>query len=353
LDEGTVDSTVIDLSGNGFDGTPVNSPSPSTDVPANIPFTDSHSLYFQGEQSVTIDDDPAFEMTDATFSVWVKFTDLNAGDMNMIAKRTYWGDEVQWQFGYDGTDSFKFTLAISDAAEGNCCIDFNWKPSSGITTGVWYNIAVVINDTDKTITWYSNGERKHRESIGEAFLGPQISVPLSLGASYEGADEYLRGYLDDVRIYNVALTDEEIAAFSARSRPTSNSQQNASFTFPNCTATAPTGVADLFQIDAKNTQATLFFAPAPGEVSNYFVSYGYSADDERFGVFTNQGSSTGVLSYTINDLPPNMTFYFKVRPFHECSPGNWSNEMKITSPKGNTGVHYYKSFLSQVFRVFN
>ncbi len=376
FDETTAGSTVVDSSGNGYDGTPHNSPAPSTDVPSTITFSDPESLKFTGTEWVSIPDNPAFAMTSATFSTWVKFTNTSAGDMNMIAKRSSDGSSVQWQFGYNASgNQFKVSLANGGSS---CCTDFHWSPSPSLSANTWYNIAVVIDGTNHTLTWYQNGASKLQQDITGHNLGTEISADLTLGASYNGTNELLQGLLDDTRIYNTALTGTQVADIAAGNSgpgvptptptptpapstptPTPSSQSNTSnapstsSNAPSCTSSPPGGTADLFQIDSKQTQATLFFAPAIGNVTNYAISYGYDSADERFSTFTNQGNSSGVLQYTINDLSPNLTYYMKVRPYNGCKPGNWSNQMKITTTKSSNGaIQYYENFLSQVFSIF-
>ncbi len=116
---------------------------------------------------------------------------------------------------------------------------------------------------------------------------------------------------------------------------------------PSCTITKPDHAPDLFQIDTSKNKATLHFTPLMDNVTNYFVAYGYSAGDERFGVLTQQGPSTGVLSYTINDLSPNTTYYFKVRAQNDCMPGDWGNTMSVKTTNGST-VKNYKNFVARV-----
>lgn len=383
LDETTAGSTAVDSSGNGYNGIPHNSPSPSTDVPSTISFTDPRSLSFDGSQWVSISDNSAFAMNSATFSVWVKFSSLS-DDMDMIAKRSQDGSQIQWQFGYSGGGN-DFKVSLANDGGHSCCTDFNWSPSPGLTTNTWYNIAVTIDGTAHTITWYQNGVSKHNESIGSNSLGTQVSsTDLTLGASYNGNGEFLNGLLDDVRIYNTALNDSDIADIASgdsgpgvptptplptstptptntltptptsapNASPPNQSPQNNSSSAPSCTSSPPTGKADLFQIDAKQTQATLFFAPASGNVTNYAISYGYTSGDGRFNTFTNQGNSTGVLLYMINYLSPHLTYYMKVRPYNGCMPGNWSNEMKISMSGNNSTIRYYNTFISQILSIF-
>lgn len=378
FDETTAGSTVIDSSGNDFNGTPHNSPTPSTDVPSTITFSDPESLSFNGiNQYVSVPDNSAFAMTSTTFSVWVKFTTTNGGDMDMIAKRSSDGSQVQWQFGYNGGgNQFKVSLANGG---NSCCTDYDWSPSSPLTANIWYNIAVAIDGTHHTLTWYQNGVAQGApQDITGTNLGTEIPADLTLGASYDGTGEFLQGYLDDVRIYNTALDSTQIADIAAgdsgpgvptptstpgptsapmpTTQPTSTSNTPAASSTtstPICSAETPPGTPNLFQIDTEDTHATLYFAPVTNPVTNYYISYGYSSGEERFGTLTNQGASSGVLSYTINDLLPNTVYYFRIRPQNDCMPGNFGNEIKIITTKESANtIRYYKDFMSQILSVF-
>jgi LysM repeat protein len=162
------------------------------------------------------------------------------------------------------------------------------------------------------------------------------------------------GPLDADGTANGTIVDPVGAAViaSTSNSSSSNSGSSGSTSSKACNSSKPSGTADLFQIDATGNQARLYFTPLVSNVTNYYVSYGYSSGDERFGTMTGLGPSTGVLSYMINDLSPNVTYYFKVRPQNDCMPGDWSNEMKVTTAKTSGGLIYYKNFLTQVFAVF-
>lgn len=101
---------------------------------------------------------------------------------------------------------------------------------------------------------------------------------------------------------------------------------------PNCSDKKPGSAPDLFQINTTNNSAKLFFTPASDPVNKYNISYGEKENNLIFGVEYSQDSSNGVLSYTINSLSPNTTYYFKIRGGNGCMPGDWSN---IRSAKTN------------------
>jgi LysM repeat protein len=66
------------------------------------------------------------------------------------------------------------------------------------------------------------------------------------------------------------------------------------------------------------------------------------------------GQSSGVISYTLNSLSSNTTYYIQIRAGNGCMPGRWSNEIKITTTKKSTvgGIRYYKDFVSRIFSIF-
>lgn len=134
---------------------------------------------------------------------------------------------------------------------------------------------------------------------------------------------------------------------------TSSAQSNNSTATPSCANEAPSSTPDLFQIDALNTKAILFFAPASGSVNKYMISYGIKSGDESYGIEFNQETTNGALSYTINNLSSNTTYYFRVRAGNGCMPGKWSNEMNIkTTTTSQSSMTYYKNIISHILSFF-
>lgn len=119
--------------------------------------------------------------------------------------------------------------------------------------------------------------------------------------------------------------------------PSSNSSSNTSSggssapsttSPPSCGDSAPVGVPDLFQVNTTSTKATLYFAPA-AQAHKYVIAFGYSPGDDRFGADFEPGYVNGVISYTVNDLSPNTTYYFRIRGGHGCMPGEWGNTLMV------------------------
>jgi hypothetical protein len=131
----------------------------------------------------------------------------------------------------------------------------------------------------------------------------------------------------------------------ANSSGSSGNSSGSSNNSPSCGDALPNGVPDLFQISVNSTTATLYYSPLGSNVTDYYIFYGDKPGASQFSVSTKQGRSSGVLSYSINYLNPNTTYYFKVRGQNGCAPGGWSNEMKMStgSSESKGVIIYYKN----------
>lgn len=96
-----------------------------------------------------------------------------------------------------------------------------------------------------------------------------------------------------------------------------------------CMDEKPNDKPDLFQIDVTKTTAKLYFTPVNNAITNYTIVYGYERGEQRFGVSFPFGKSDGVIDYTINDLSPNMEYFFRVRADNGCRNGPLSDTMSV------------------------
>lgn len=134
---------------------------------------------------------------------------------------------------------------------------------------------------------------------------------------------------------NAELTPTPASARSAPEAPKAKA--------PVCANLPPQGSIDLFQIDTNDTKATIHFTPVNNNISEYFISYTMKKDEYMYGVNVPYGHSDGAIVYTINDLPPNSTFYVQVRAGNGCASGIWSNQVEFkTGSTGETKTTFYK-----------
>ena len=120
--------------------------------------------------------------------------------------------------------------------------------------------------------------------------------------------------------------------------PSTNSSSEGA---PGCNNSVTTGKPDLFEIRTTKNSATLYFAPPVMPYSNFYIAYSQKPNVWQYGVQFDQGSSGGVLKYTINKLNPKTKYYFMIRPGNGCMAGNWGNTMTaITTSSGQIRIFY-------------
>lgn len=350
LDETTQGTNAVDSSGSGNTGIPQGTgsgPNPSTDVPTAIKFTDPRSTSFNGlsqyfDCGISPSNLPSGSSA-RTISAWIKGSSLSNKSI------AGWGSDVAGELS---------ELIVSSSSK----VEFHGNNndvlgSTTLSTGQWYFVAATVT-SGGAVTIYVNGAQDGTGSVSLNTTGANCKI----GRQPTLSIQFFNGLIDDVRIYNTALTSSQISNLAGGSQdadtipptPTpsqggvssSLSNSSSSASAPSCGDPSPTNVPDLFQIDTNSTQSKVYFAPVSSNADKYFISYGYAPGDMRFGTQIN-GNSTGVMSDTLNYLSPNSTYYVRVRAGNGCATGGWSNEMKvITTKNGSTsGNRFYESFL--------
>ena len=122
-----------------------------------------------------------------------------------------------------------------------------------------------------------------------------------------------------VQSFTISYTDATNDG-SVSSSPT----QSIHSSTPACTNAAPITAPDLFQIDATETSATLYFVPSSGDVTGYTIEYGQTSDSNQYAVSFDHDDKSGAVPFTINSLSPNTTWHFRVKAQNGCATGDWS-----------------------------
>jgi len=135
---------------------------------------------------------------------------------------------------------------------------------------------------------------------------------------------------------------------SGGSSSSSSSSNNGPKT---CTEIPPSNSPDLYQIDTTNHSAKLYFAPSNMPYSSYTIGYGKTHGEDIYAVNFPVRNSNGAITYTINYLSPNTTYYFHVEALNDCSPSSWSNTIGVNTTTYGSAI-YYKSFFSIVNNTF-
>jgi hypothetical protein len=194
LDDGN-SSIAVDVSGNGFDGTISNA--------ISVTGVDGTALDFDGSNTEIMLPAGAFESLDqeVTISFWAYGSDdlpkshsifhaLDASGNPVLNIHLPWGNSnVYWDAGWDaGYDRIQKTATAAEFS------------------GSWSHWVFVKNASAGTMEIYSNGSL-FQSGTGKtkAMIGISTCTLGSQGGSY-----YYSGSIDDVLLFDVALTAEEI-----------------------------------------------------------------------------------------------------------------------------------------------
>ena len=191
LDEGT-GTTASDISGNNNTGTLANGPTWTTGKYGN-------ALSFDGANDyVNVPDAASLDLTSWTISAWIYPTSLpsvtwktilcKGGDCTNYYLQTY-GTELEGGF---------------ESPAGN------WRrfrtTGAALQLNTWYHVAFTFDDATNTGKVYINGGERFSKT--ETAAPVTTATPLRIGT--DNWNENWSGLLDDLRIYNRALSQAEI-----------------------------------------------------------------------------------------------------------------------------------------------
>ena len=144
---------------------------------------------------------PSEDTGQLTVTLWLKWAGLSGSWQGVVAKRDGWSTAEQgplmWYI-----EMNMDTGAIFFARMGQVAMDVNAPPIDQ-----WLHLAVSFDGT--TATMYVDGEDANS---GEFSFGPGLDSTVMIGADNLGGANPFNGTIDEVRIYNTALTQEEIQA---------------------------------------------------------------------------------------------------------------------------------------------
>jgi len=201
MDDNADDTTVLDSSDGDNHGTAQQ----NTSTLSVAGMIDS-ALAFNGiSDYISVPDNPEWTFIgDFTITIWVKFNTFNSKwwESAFIGHDEGPGHTNKWIFSYDTGDSKTLFHINYPGANGPIIKGNQWAAQAG----AWYFIAVTRSGS--TYTFYREGISDGAQSDGTAI--PDVAAPLTIG----WAEEYATfdGALDDVRIYNRALSAAEITA---------------------------------------------------------------------------------------------------------------------------------------------
>jgi hypothetical protein len=169
---------------------------------------------FDNTTTVNLPDDGAWEWAnDASFSleVWIKTTNTANTDMLVFIGRLR-HDEwfTNWWVGMDGNEYPVFYLRDSWGNEGMI------TGSTSLANGLWHHVVAVRDGTAKLNKLYVDGVKVNELSITypHSFTrDANDSIPVNIGWFDSGLGHRFTGAMDELAIFNRALTDTDVSRF--------------------------------------------------------------------------------------------------------------------------------------------
>ncbi|MDE2011185.1 MAG: LamG domain-containing protein [Patescibacteria group bacterium] len=199
-------ATTLDKSGNGNTGTLTNMNQSTSPVPGKI----GQALQFNGSNqyiSIGSANIPSCEQT-VSVSAWVKLTSLPASDGWVASRYTLYGSNYNLFYLYlTGTNHNQPAYNAMVSASGGS--HYQAISSTPLLLNQWYHI-VGTSDGLSSVNLYVNGVATSGSFVDfNGYCGTYYSP--SIGSSFtSSAGNYFTGSIDDVRIYNRALSASEV-----------------------------------------------------------------------------------------------------------------------------------------------
>lgn len=250
-------------------------------------------IEFNGtDQCVKIQSHEDFNIeTTKSFSItcWINVNELINGQ-RFVSRRMM--GETSQTTGYEmwgGGSSDKF-FAINTPKAGGSNIMSDWCNVGTAAAGTWVHIAMVINRTNNTITLYRDGVQGNLKNNDELSTWSVINnndIYLGCGFNAQGQvpENYMNGKLANVRFWDRALTQNEVAADMTTTVDENTENLIAAYDFKNISGLT---VPDL---SGNGHDGTLVgFAPVGGDSEIYSITA--NADSN----FTGRGNTNEIAS---------------------------------------------------------
>ena len=300
MDEGS-GTTLIDGTNYGNHGVISGSPTWVAGV-------DGQAIRFNGSNKyATVEDNNSIDIAGAvTIAMWVK--PEKRATQYLIKKAAHNAvDGYELALSNPGQFFFRFNQKSSgDTYRLNSNVNY---PTSGDT---WMHVAATFNGT--TIKMYINGKENNSITFTSISSIGINTLPLSIGAESDGF-RGLQGALDDVRMYNFALSAAEV------------------YELANPTSTPPVAVAVPVLLTPANsstdvaTQPTLSWNSAEG-ADTYSIEV--AANSNFSNPVFNQTGIVGT-SVLVNTLSEGTIYYWRVRGVNTTSQSDWSQVWNFTT----------------------
>jgi len=159
-------------------------------------------LEFDGtDDYVAIPADAAYPSTDFSLSIWLNQASGHATNTTLIESQGYADEVGSFNFYIAGAGS-KIAFNLINTRTGTFQFDVT------VVDGTWYHAAAVYTASAEEVEIYFDGSSVGTVDVGSATIDDWNDNGIWIGR--DRGYTYWKGKLDDVRIYNVALTSTNV-----------------------------------------------------------------------------------------------------------------------------------------------
>ena len=271
----------------------------------------SSAYAFNGvSSSIKASNSAALNSANTTVSFWVKANALPAQGEAFLLSYGGWQERLKISLPAHG----KVVFSTNNVGTGNS--DMDAGDGNALTVGVWKHIVMTHDGTNDKI--FIDGVKK----ASKAVTGALKSTVNPLGIGYDPIDNgsYFNGSLDEVQVYNYALTEGEVTALY--------------ITQSTSPAVATDLVAD-YKLNGTGIDNTQFGNTATGKATATANRFGYGANALTFAGTDSLVASNSVMLQSDNTT---ISFWVKVKSLPAqgevflLSNGGWQERWKISLP---------------------
>ncbi len=316
FDEGS-GTTAADSSGNGKNGTVSNVTWTSGQLHGALSFNGSNSGVDTGTGTSM-----NFGSTGGTWSFWVNpsATNIGQGYSPVMIERVGAGNygeelwQIFWQPKYWGDSTIERTLQFCyKHSYVDHCVISSYK----LTVDIWSHITVSYDGSN--VYFYANGNLVDTKSLPNANFPTDFTLERTFIGEGDSGSNYFSGLIDEVRIYNRALSTQEVLGIF-------NDTGSATPLPPTDTA-APSVPANLSASAVSSSQINLSWTAS---TDNTAVA-GY-----RIYQNGSQLTTTSNTSYSDSGLIPNTLYSYTVSAYDAA--GNNSSQSTSASATTQTST---------------
>ncbi len=167
-------------------------------------FASTQSFEFNGFDSYFEINSPILNSAgDMTVSAWVKFNDTTSLQ-GIFESANYYTTGFNGGFGLRANG-----VGLSAAFSNGTSFVYNIEPA-GFTIGKWFHVAFTFNNTSKLGTYYIDGSSIGTHTFNSAYDNADLVNGAELGRVVKNSAYTLNGYLDEVAIWNSALSSAAV-----------------------------------------------------------------------------------------------------------------------------------------------